>query len=408
MLNSPYKKQAPPKAHSTLPPLPPVELPRVRRKDFEPYLNAIKAEWARFESGIQLGREGAAQMEPLPIVSDPSHLTALNIQSPTTPHTPRSPLPSFKRELPSLSVVPRIFLEPSFNLEDPQTFAAVTETSDSDVPSALNPDIFSQSSPLDDKLSNYADVVEQHLVREISLRSSSFFTALSNLHELQAESQACLDRTNKLRAMLKEVDERTAKRGLEMIRLENRLANIEKVNEGIKFIKDVFDMISLAGGLVQAGQWDEAFNAIEELDSLWEVPPSPAPKDSNLGPKSATNTQPLLTLPEPKAFTIIPLSSLKAFAFLPSRLKELTVQITNSVTSEFASALKSDLLARIDEGQDLEKLGQNLRERLRPLLQCLYRANGISAALTGWRSIILTEIRFLVKRVCLRLLISSK
>lgn len=86
VLNSPYKKQAPPKAHSTLPALPPAELPRVKRKDFEPYLNAMRAEWDRFENGLQLGREGAAQMEPLPVISDPSHL---NIQSPTTPHTPR-------------------------------------------------------------------------------------------------------------------------------------------------------------------------------------------------------------------------------------------------------------------------------------------------------------------------------
>lgn len=369
----------------------PTQLPRVKRKDFEPYLSAISTEWERFEDGIRLGREGVAQLEPLPIVSDSPHLT-IDIQSPTTPYTPRTPLPNLRRELPSLDSVPRIFFESPFDMGDPQTFDTVTETSDMDVLSTSSFDTFAQLSPLDERLANYADVVEQHLVREISLRSSSFFAALTNLHELQSESHTCLDRTNKLRSMLKEVDERTAKRGLEMVRLENRLANIEKVNEGVKFIKEVYEMVNLAGGLVQAGQWDEAISVIGELDYLWELPPLPGQKDSNI----TTGTQ---MAPEQRPFSI-PLSSLKAFAFLPSRLKSLTVQITNSVTSEFVSVLKSDLLVRIDENQDDEKLNQNLRERLRPLLQCLSQTNGTTAALTGWRSIILTEIRFLVKRVC--------
>ncbi|GJJ12553.1 hypothetical protein Clacol_006796 [Clathrus columnatus] len=391
VLNNPHRKQAPPKAHSSLPAMPSVELPRVRRKDFEPYLNAIRAEWERFDHGIQLGKEGTAQLEPRHVVSDASHLTT-SIQSPRSPRTPRTPLLTFKKELPSLNIVPVIFFEPSFDLDDPQTFYTTTETTDSDPPPSFQSDDFAHAPLLDDRLANYADVIEQHLVREISLRSSSFFAALTNLHELQSESQACLDRTRKLREMLKEVDEQTAKRGLEMVRLENKLANIEKVNEGIRFMREVFDMINLAGNLIQAEQWDEAIGVIEELDHLCESPSPLTQKDSIL----ITNTQSSM-LPELRP-TTIPLPSLKAFASLPSRLEDLTAQITNSMGSELASVLKLDLLARIDGNQDLAKLDENLCERLGPLLQCLFRTKGIKAAVTGWRSVVLTEVRSLVKR----------
>ncbi|KIM71977.1 hypothetical protein PILCRDRAFT_16564 [Piloderma croceum F 1598] len=81
VLNNPHKKQAPPKAHSSLPSVTPADLPRVRRKDFDSYLRAVAPEWERFEHNSQLGRE---QLDAAEDVSVPAG-----------------------RAIPSLDVVPR-------------------------------------------------------------------------------------------------------------------------------------------------------------------------------------------------------------------------------------------------------------------------------------------------------------
>lgn len=392
VLNNPYKHAAPPKPHSSLPTVPPAELPRVKRKDFEPYLSSIASEWERFEKSVKLGREGAAQFESAFPADPETPLTAalspgpLNTEFPLTPRTPQLP-PG--KPLPSLEIVPSVYFDSSFDLGDPQIFALVTEALEGE---SVDPAAIAHSLPLLDKLSQYADVVEQHLVREISLRSSSFFSALSNLQDLQVESRVCLDRVSKLREMLKEVDERTAKRGLEMVRLESRLANMDKVSDGVRVVKDVGELVGVAGGLVHAGEWGEALGVIEQLDALWEPTPSPPEKDLDL---ESSKAHALLE----ETPSSIPLSSLQAFASLPGHLRELTLEIATSLTTDLVAVLKSDLHARTESSQETDKSNELLRDRLRPLFQGLVRTQGVKEALGSWRDLVMVEVRGTVKRV---------
>ena len=393
VLNNPHRRAAPPKAHSSLPAVPPAELPRVKRKDFEPYLLSIAPEWEQFERSARLGREGSAQISSaFPPEHDPPSTTAFS-PGPLTADFPRTPrtaqLPPGKH-LPSLNIVPSVYFDSSFDLGDPRTFALVTEALEGE-DKTFDPAAVAHSLPLLEKLSHYADVVEQHLVREISLRSSSFFSALTNLQDLQVESRLCLDRASKLREMLKEVDERTAKRGLEMVRLESRLANMDKVSEGAKVVKDVGDLVGAAGGLVHAGEWGEALGVIEELDALWEAAPTPGKGvDTQLsnGHASVQETR-----------TSIPLSSLQAFASLPAHLRELTLEIASSLTADLVSVLTSDLHGRTEPSHGTEKANELLRDRLKPLLQGLVRTEGVKAALGSWRELVMAEVRRAVKRV---------
>lgn len=211
VLNHPHKKQAPPKPHSSLPAVLPVDLPRVRRKDFDSYLRAIASEWERFERNVQLGREGQAQLDDSALQD---HTDANSIASDRTPtrETPHAPLPSSRRAsvitapvhsrraIPPLESVPPVFFESGFNLADPSTFAKVTEqpTEISPSTSLMMDDItdpassLSHTPPLLDKFSHYADTVEQHLVREISIRSTSFFAARIEISPSSSETHALL------------------------------------------------------------------------------------------------------------------------------------------------------------------------------------------------------------------------
>lgn len=425
MVNSPHKKSAPPKTHSALPAVPPADLPRVKRKDFDSYLRSVAPEWERFEKNAQEGREGVAQ------VSSPIERPSISANE--MPMTPRTPRPPPSKALPPLDIVPDVYFEKHFNLGDPRTFNVITEFNDQHEGFMLDdPASFTYAQPLIDKMSGYADTIEQHLVREISVRSASFFAALSNLQDLQTESEQCLGRIKELKGQLKEVDEKSAVKGLEVIRVEGRMRNLRKVRDAVGAVGGVIEMIGVARGLVGAGQWGEALDVVDELEALWAnqagtsrptstpVPPIPN-ADGRRSPLPTVVESPITTLPpqipEPVAQTTsnkipapsIPISSLHAFGALPSNLRALIMQIASSLTSEIISVLKLDLVDRIDHlgsqhtpgmnGNAEQGMQMSLKDKLKPLLHSLARTGSVREATSSWREVVLTEVTSILKRV---------
>jgi len=425
VLNNPHRRQAPPKAHSLLPRVPQADLPRVRRKDFESYLNAITPEWERYEHNSQLGRDGQAQIED----NQWTPRNSIAGEDPTTPH--RTSLSLQGKYIPPLHSVPSVFFQKDFNLGDPRVFATVTEQ---DAAVALltpqddtfaDPFSLSHSLPLLEKFSHYADTVEQHLVREISIRSTSFFAALTNLHDLQSESERCLDRIGKLRTQLRDVDNNSAKLGLEMVRKECKMANLGKIRDGVKMIGGVVEMTGVAKGLVNAGQWGEALGVIEELEKWWEVSEPVPPESTAPGqPQSLLNgngdanghkpspsplpptTEEEIATPQetpkkiPPGLHPVSLSSLHAFSALPSHLRALVMEIAGSLSSELVSVLRNDLETRINSDHKVNpEADQGLKDRLKPLLLNLVRTKGLKEGILSWREVVLVEVRGVVKKV---------
>ena len=372
VLNNPHKRHAPPKPHAPLPPVQPAVLPRVKRSDFDRYLRAVAPEWDRF----------------LIAAAPPS-------DSPSTPKL-LSPLPS----------VPSVFFDPNFDLADPSTFDAVTERVHGDQ-DASDPSSISYSLPLLEKLSHHADTIEQHLVREISLRSSSFFAALTNLQDLQSESEHCLDRIAKLRTLLHDLDSNTAVRGLHVVRKESRRSNLAAVAHAVRELAAVVEMSSVASGLVAAAQWGEALAVIDNIQSLF----NPSPQDASVPPSVKRLTRQREDAPSPLSPTpesplqmqtplfSLPLSSLTAFLSLPPHLQAMNTEVTLSLTTDLVSALKLDLLGRVNSDSQVADTDITLKDRLRPLLHGLLRTNGIREALVAWRPVVMSEVRGIMKRV---------
>ncbi|KAF9484684.1 Vps54-domain-containing protein [Pholiota conissans] len=401
VLNNPHKRQAPPKAHSLLPPVPPASLPRVRRKDFGPYLTAVSPEWDRYQHNIR--HDIQAQIENDPQWT-PRNSFAYDNADATTPTRRTSVAQSQNgsaagaagtRNMPPLDSVPAVFFQKAFDLSDPRTFATVTEQPPDADPTSVDPLALAHALPLLERLDRHADTVEQHLVRELGVRAPSFFAALTNLHDLQAESARCLARVGALRAELAAVDEGSARQGLRLVRAAAGHANLKKVQDGVKMVGGVVEMTGVAKGLVHAGQWGEALGVIEELERMWEadggdakqvngvngtsharsaspLPPmreededdntqrnhlsntdsSTTPRSSSRRPSTsttstlnATTPTPLSKSPPPAA--PIPLSSLHAFSALPTHLRTLTLEIAAALAAELVAVLRGDLEARI-------------------------------------------------------------
>ncbi|KAI0815998.1 Vps54-like protein-domain-containing protein [Trametes gibbosa] len=126
--------------------VPPADLPRVRRKDFDSYLPLLQ--------NAEEGRDGVAQIEssfPLPSSS---------IEVPPTPHTPRTPRPPPGKAPPPLETT-----RPPFPHSLPYWRRCLTTQTQSSSTRAR--DLYP---------------------------STSFFAALANLQDLQTESEQCLDR----------------------------------------------------------------------------------------------------------------------------------------------------------------------------------------------------------------------
>ncbi|KAG6865930.1 hypothetical protein C0991_010431 [Blastosporella zonata] len=351
VLNNPHKRQAPPKAHSHLPAVVPADLPRVRRKDFDSYLRAISPEWVRFQHSLTQGRDG---------VPNP---------------------PSGIRSVPPLDTVPQVFFDQSFTLSDHRTFNAVTSDAD--------PTSLAHALPLLEKFSHYADTVEQHLVLEISHRAPSFFAALTNLHDLHAESEHCLERIASLRSLLTDLDTNSAKKGLDLIRRQSRAANVATINNGVKHVASVVEMGRVARALVGAGQWGQALGVIQEMDSMWQDQTTPEID-------SRTSIMPTLAEEDedapPKKPLQIPLSSLRAFSALPDHLRALTMEIAASLALELVSVLRDDLTVRKDRNTD-----PDLRDRLRPLILGLVPTRGVKEGLLSWREVVLNYVRQIIR-----------
>lgn len=465
VLNHPHKRHAPPKAHSSLPSVPPADLPRVRRKDFDSYLKAITPEWEKYQQNSQLGKEGQAQIDAARFAIPEEDEEQDGEQDDAGATTPRKPAPlSFQgRQIPPLESVPQIFFEQNLSLGDKATFDAVTEQSTVDpvtpTPSSVrtkfaNPDSDdvsldplspSYSLPLLEKFSQYADTVEQHLIREISIRSTSFFAALTNLRELQTSSTECLTRIQSLREKLKQVDEGTAKKGLELVRVKRKEDRVQEVADGVKMISGVVEMVSVAKGLVSAGQWGEALEVVEELEEMWEsAPEEEQPVDNNSSITLVNGTPKLETMSEDDEddYSLsseskpnggppnglypptpsnrlshpahpVPLSSLTAFASLPAHLQKFTMEIAASLSAEFVAIMKDDWASYVEsdrpaptsEKENVAKAGrdevrdQSLKDRLKPLLLNLVRTKGLKEGMLSWREVILIEFKSLVVKV---------
>ncbi|KIK59593.1 hypothetical protein GYMLUDRAFT_74478 [Collybiopsis luxurians FD-317 M1] len=435
VLNNPHKQQAPPKAHSSLPAVMPADLPRVRRKDFDSYLNAITPEWEKYEKGLTQGASSNSstfemQQDAGPSSPDfgPSNrkgsfgsLASFSSLEPLNTARLQALSPNQTKNLPSLDSVPPVFFESDFDLGNPQTFALVTEQ---DELGDADPVALANSLPLLEKFSHYADTIELHLSSEIAARAPSFFAALTNLHTLQSESTATLSQISRLRAMLQQVDENVAKKGMEVVELEKRVGGIREIERNVEGVKDVVKFTGEAREKVGKGMWGDALVILGTLDDMWNtVPPSglslPTPHKPNgrLSPLPPTpeNEEEQDSEPPPPAYSYtapsfalpslgIPLSQLNAFSALPTHLRTLTLEIASSLSEELVSVLHDDLQRWIELGcssgksSSKESVSEETKNRLTVLLDGLIKTKGTKEATLSWREEVFEEVKNLINK----------
>lgn len=378
---------------SRAPPVLVSELRRVDPSEFATYLAEVGPEYERWERERSLGKEGEADLGDGERGGGSSRRRD-------------------EEQLPPLEGVPRIFFDSAFTLANPRTFDLVTERiqlapasptlrsldsrSSSDDPSpsptptpGLGPLTLADLATdqiLQEKLSHYTAVIESHLVREIGLRSASFFAALSNLQSLHHQGEACLSKISQLQAALEPGVGARAKRGLSVLRRQARRRALERIERGVRELDELWIGVEGVRELVEQGEWGAALEVGEQVEKAYYA-------------KSGLD-----------------LTRIGALSAVPDRLAALRAQVAKSLEAELVQVLSHEMDVAVKEfiehsdepgwttrvGDDesgQERVRERARDRARPVLSALVRADGMDGAVASWRESVLRDVRAMVREV---------
>ncbi|KAI9359276.1 Vps54-like protein-domain-containing protein [Zopfochytrium polystomum] len=272
--------QKPLKGMDSLPSIPVTPIKKVRTSDFDPFVKSLAEVFDKYQYNRAIGVSAATEGTPTlasfeeresPSFTNLVELTnRLIVNDETSTRKKNSGLTVSQRtrllsaHAPPLETVPSVFFDPSFDLGNPTTFTQVCENAD--FSKLTLADVNLTSSLLQDKLSLLQDTVDVHLVKEISRRATSFFSALSALEALHQETQSCVDQIHALRGRLGKLSAVGVEKGLEVARLNTRRANVAKLTDGISRIASIQQTRPVIASLVERGDY---IGALELMDDAW-------------------------------------------------------------------------------------------------------------------------------------------
>ncbi|XP_025885106.1 vacuolar protein sorting-associated protein 54, chloroplastic-like isoform X2 [Solanum lycopersicum] len=199
-----------------------------RVPDFQSYLSSISDPYARFHDIQQ-----HARFESLEHQDDQNALVAC------------------------LKEVPALYFKEDFELEDGSTFKAACPFRTT-----------AENLVTQEKLSQYLDVVELHLVREISLRSNSFFEAQGQLEDLNSKIVQGCDRIRELKETIKLLDDNLVGSARKVQELNVQRSELISLQDKLNLILYVNQALSTLKLLVASADCAGALDVIDDLQHL--------------------------------------------------------------------------------------------------------------------------------------------
>eukprot|EP00741_Cyanophora_paradoxa_P008896 tig00001408_g8612.t1 len=273
-----------------------------------------------------------------------------------------------------MRVVPDLYFRESLHLEEPFTFNAAFPMRES----------FSE---LDEKLQRWLDCVEVQLIKQVSARSDSFFSALENLQELHVEVGDVVKEISTLRRKMRQLDESAVVSSLKVFKLRRQRQHAANLYTKLKLIKTVRQTQPTIQLLLSTSDYAGALDLISSTQSV-------------------LRTQ---------------LAGIQAFRHLSHELAEKVVLIEKMMSAEFVQ-LAVDSIRRSQEpaGSAVKKSASNYaladgmkrspsnyavadpdgdaNERMIPLLLGLTRSGRLGGALQALRERLGHEVKAAMKQ----------
>ncbi|KAK3212521.1 hypothetical protein Dsin_017227 [Dipteronia sinensis] len=201
----------------------------VTRSDFNPYISSISDPYSRFEDI----RDHATKEESVDFGGQGEALVAC------------------------LREVPALYFKEDFSLSEGPTFRAACPFSN-----------FSENLVLQEKLSQYLDVVELHLVKEISLRSNSFFEAQGQLQDLNVKIVEGCSRIRELKETIRLLDADLVDSARQIQDLNATRSNLLALQDKLRLILNVNQALSALKLLVASADCAGALDVTDDLQHL--------------------------------------------------------------------------------------------------------------------------------------------
>ncbi|KAI7827797.1 Vps54-like protein-domain-containing protein [Kickxella alabastrina] len=398
-----HPNKAPARIHrNELPAVARTHYPKIKSNDFDTYLDATTALYEQYtantKAGYHIAADGLDRYEAA-VEDARSHTYSMDS---TTMAERLKTLDATRSEfgldsiseyggrvpstaaMPGIDDVPTIFFEESFDLRDPATFDIATQVvlgPQSATDGLFAPDRAEATSALmQETLSEYMDIVEAYLTREISRRSPAFFAALSTLEELHAETDRCIDNIHVLRADLKRTALTQCSPGLEMIRLRRRQDHLASVLSDVELLSNLRHIQPTIDELVASGDCIGALNLITEAQAM-------------IDPNGLANPK----LKDTNAFKILNAHMLRSLSavssFAEQELAAIVLRDMREFVDDGLSSTADGLLGR----SQVDIYQVNLAMQLTPFVCGLVRTGSIANALKSYRDCLMSESAALIE-----------
>ncbi|XP_060216973.1 vacuolar protein sorting-associated protein 54, chloroplastic-like isoform X5 [Lycium barbarum] len=267
-----------------------------------------------------------------------------------------------------LRQVPSLYFKEDFQLEDGATFKAATAP---------------ENLVMQEKLSQYLDVVELHLVREISLRSSSFFEAQGQLEDLNSKIVEGCKRIRELKETIRLLNTNLVGPARKLQELNVKRTDLVALQNKLKLIIYVNQALSTLTLLVASADCAGALDVTDDLQHL-------------LDGDELAGLHCFRHLRDELATSIDSINSILSAEFL-----RITIQETGNMDAAITSKFKARTTIAINgEGHEVkldEEETSNFRDRLLPFVIGLLRTAKLPAVLRIYRDTLTADMKTAIK-----------
>ncbi|XP_076265823.1 VPS54 subunit of GARP complex scat isoform X1 [Rhynchophorus ferrugineus] len=217
--------------------------------------------------------------------------------------------PKIKSEVPNcqdkLSVIPKIYLQPEFHLNDPKVFSKVFENN------------LKSDHDLQDELSHYLDIVEEHIAKQVSQKSGAFFHAMTSHDTIMEQMGVATNEVRTLRSKVQKVDKCLTSDALRLLALARSKNNHMSLVDKLKLMSTVLQTQPTLQLLLSSSDYVAALELI-------------------------SGTQDVLAKE---------LAGVTSLRHLPSQLKEMCKLIDKMLSTEFERYTAADLHRPLDANE---------------------------------------------------------
>lgn len=278
-----------------------------------------------------------------------------------------------------LREVPSLYFKEDFALEDGATFRAASPFS-----------TVAENTVLQEKLSQYLDVVELHLVKEISLRSNSFFEAQGQLEDLNLKIVEGCSRIRELKETIRLLDVDLVDSARQIQDLNHTRSDMLALQEKLRLILYVNQSLAALKLLVASADCAGALDVTDDLKHF-------------LDGDQLTGLHCFRHLEDHVAAAIDSVNNILSAEFLRASIND-----TGDKDVMILSKAKSKL-APLGNGEDndvnlYEEDTSSFHDRLLPLIIGLLRTAKLPAVLRIYRDTVTSDMKTAIKSVVAELL----